>query len=235
MRAASEPPGPHRRRAGHCRLSCDVAAGTRQEPLMCTGRTHALSGAVAGSALSIAALHASRPTVALAALVTAGAAVLPDVDHPDSTVAHTFGLVTQAFAWIVGRLSGGHRHLTHSLSGVAVFTGLAFLAGAFRHTWPGRIGLGAAAHPAVRVGAAGAQTRRARRRPARGRRGGGHGVDRLRAHADPVRGRRRLLSPYRGRHVHRLGLPRARAVLAAGLPAASGAVRVHHRHARRRP
>ena len=108
---------------------------------MCTGRTHALHGAVAGSALSIAVLHANRPAVALAALVTAGAAVLPDVDHADSTIAHTFGLVTQAFAWIVGRLSGGHRHLTHSLSGVAVFTGLAFPAGAFRHTWPGRIGL----------------------------------------------------------------------------------------------
>ncbi len=109
---------------------------------MCTGRTHALSGAVAGTALSAAVWHASRPAVAFAALVTAGAAVLPDLDHPDATVAHTFGLVTQTFAWLVGRLSGGHRHLTHSLSGVAVFTGAAFLADTFRHSWPGRIGLG---------------------------------------------------------------------------------------------
>lgn len=106
------------------------------------GRSHALSGVVAGAGLSLAVLHADRPHVALAAIVTAGAAVLPDADHPDSTLAHTFGFVTEAFAWLVGKVSGGHRHLTHSLSGCGIFTGVTVLAGLFHGTWPGRIALG---------------------------------------------------------------------------------------------
>jgi membrane-bound metal-dependent hydrolase YbcI (DUF457 family) len=39
------------------------------------------------------------------------------------------------------RVSGGHRHGTHSAIGVATFTGLAWLACAFRHDLAGRIGL----------------------------------------------------------------------------------------------
>lgn len=106
------------------------------------GRSHALSGAVVGAGLSLGALHADRPHIALAAVVTAGAAVLPDLDHRDSSIARSFGFVTEAFAWLVGKLSGGHRHLTHSLTGVAAFTALAWLAAAYQHTWPGRISLG---------------------------------------------------------------------------------------------
>lgn len=106
------------------------------------GRSHALSGAVVGAGLSVAVLHADRPHVALAAVVTAGAAVLPDLDHHDSSIAHSFGFATQAFAWVVEKLSGGHRHLTHSLAGAGVFTALVWLAGTYRHTWPGEIGLG---------------------------------------------------------------------------------------------
>jgi membrane-bound metal-dependent hydrolase YbcI (DUF457 family) len=58
-------------------------------------------------------------------------------------------------------VSGGHRHGTHSLIGVAAFTGAAWLACAFRHDWAGRIALGvilaaglAAAADAVRPGPA---------------------------------------------------------------------------------
>jgi membrane-bound metal-dependent hydrolase YbcI (DUF457 family) len=109
------------------------------------GRSHALSGALTGAALSITVLHADRPHVAVAALLTAGAAVLPDLDHRDATVARTFGFITEAFARVVGKLSGGHRHLTHSLTGCAIFTALVGIAAHYRHGWPGRIGLGFAA------------------------------------------------------------------------------------------
>lgn len=106
------------------------------------GRSHALSGALAGAALSIIVLHADRPHVAAAAVLTAGAAVLPDLDHRDATVARTFGFITEGFAWIVGKLSGGHRHLTHSLFGCGIFTVLVAIAGHYRHDLPGRTGLG---------------------------------------------------------------------------------------------
>jgi membrane-bound metal-dependent hydrolase YbcI (DUF457 family) len=109
---------------------------------MCLGHTHALSGAVTGSAASIYVLHLPLPQAALMAGLTAGAAVLPDIDHPNSTLARSFGFATHSFAWLVGKVSGGHRHGTHTLIGVAVFTVLAWLAVQYRHDTAGRIGLG---------------------------------------------------------------------------------------------
>jgi membrane-bound metal-dependent hydrolase YbcI (DUF457 family) len=107
------------------------------------GHSHALSGAVTGTAASLYVLHLPLPQAALLAGLTAGAAVLPDIDHPSSTLARSFGFLTHGFAWLVGRISGGHRHGTHTLLGVGVFTGLAWLAVAFRHDTAGRIALGA--------------------------------------------------------------------------------------------
>jgi membrane-bound metal-dependent hydrolase YbcI (DUF457 family) len=108
---------------------------------MCTGHTHALSGAVTGAATGLYVLHLPLTgTVALAGL-TAGAAVLPDIDHPDATLAHCFGFLTKMFAWLVGKIAGGHRKGTHSVLGIAVFTGLAWLAVAYRADTAGRIGL----------------------------------------------------------------------------------------------
>jgi len=54
--------------------------------------------------------------------LSAGAGLLPDIDHPDSSVALSFGFLTNGFSWLVEKLSGGHRHGTHALIGVAVFT-----------------------------------------------------------------------------------------------------------------
>ncbi|ALU39293.1 hypothetical protein AS188_05480 [Kocuria flava] len=59
------------------------------------------------------------------ALVTAGAALLPDLDHPGGTVSRSLPPVTTGLARLVCRISGGHRRGTHSLLGVAAFTGLA--------------------------------------------------------------------------------------------------------------
>ncbi len=106
------------------------------------GRTHALSGLVTGAAVGQFVWHLNLAHLAVGAAMTAGAAVLPDIDHPDASVAESFGFVTKGFAWLVEHLSGGHRHGTHSLAGIAAFTGAAYAAEHYRQTLPGKIGLG---------------------------------------------------------------------------------------------
>lgn len=95
------------------------------------GRDHALSGALVFAALG-PSLHVTGSHLAAGVLLTAGAGVLPDIDHPDSTIARSFGFLTEGFAWLVDRLSGGHRHGTHSLVGIAVFAAGALAAGSFQ-------------------------------------------------------------------------------------------------------
>src|SRR5262249_2587989 len=85
------------------------------------GHTHAISGAVlwlaaAGTVDRFApalASHGAAETAA-AAVGCAGAAMLPDLDHPSSTVAHALGPGTHALARGTARMSGGHRPATHS-------------------------------------------------------------------------------------------------------------------------
>jgi len=60
--------------------------------------------------------------VLIGALVTAGAALLPDVDQPSSTIANSGGMITRSVAAVAGTLSGGHRHGTHSILAIAAFT-----------------------------------------------------------------------------------------------------------------
>ncbi|XKH58605.1 metal-dependent hydrolase (plasmid) [Citricoccus nitrophenolicus] len=67
--------------------------------------------------------------VAVGALVCAGAALVPDADHHNATIAHSLPPVTQWVCDIIGKASGGHRHGTHSIIGIAFFTLVAFLAG----------------------------------------------------------------------------------------------------------
>jgi membrane-bound metal-dependent hydrolase YbcI (DUF457 family) len=44
-------------------------------------------------------------------------------------------------AWVIGKLSGGHRHATHSFLGIALFTGLAWVSCHYRGDWAGKAGL----------------------------------------------------------------------------------------------
>ena len=81
------------------------------------GRDHALSGALVFAALG-PSLHMTGSHLGAGVLLATGAGVLPDVDHPDSPISREFGFLTEAFAWLVDRLSGGHRHGTHSLVGI---------------------------------------------------------------------------------------------------------------------
>lgn len=95
------------------------------------GRDHALTGAAAFGLLA-PGLHVTGLHLAAATVLAGGAALLPDIDHPDSTVARTFGLATRLFAWMTEKLSGGHRHGTHSLPGAALFTVAAWTASWWR-------------------------------------------------------------------------------------------------------
>jgi membrane-bound metal-dependent hydrolase YbcI (DUF457 family) len=104
------------------------------------GHSHALSGAVTGIATGIL-LHLPVPQVAALAGFTAGMALLPDLDKCGSSPARCLGFASEAIAWVAGRISGGHRHATHSVLGIAVFTGLAWACCQFRHDWAGKAGL----------------------------------------------------------------------------------------------
>jgi membrane-bound metal-dependent hydrolase YbcI (DUF457 family) len=104
------------------------------------GHSHALSGAVTGIATGIL-LHRPVPQVAALAGFTAGMALLPDLDKCGSSPARCLGFLSEAIAWVAGRISGGHRHATHSVLGAAIFTGLAWASGQFRHDWAGKAGI----------------------------------------------------------------------------------------------
>jgi membrane-bound metal-dependent hydrolase YbcI (DUF457 family) len=95
------------------------------------GRDHALSGALAFTAAA-PLVHVTGLHLTAGVALTAGAGVLPDLDEPGSTIARTFGFMTGAFAWIVHRISGGHRKGTHSLAGVALLTVASLAAGSWQ-------------------------------------------------------------------------------------------------------
>lgn len=94
------------------------------------GRTHAASGAVATMlaipALGRFGLDTTSMSVIAASVAGAGAAMLPDLDHPHATVAQSLGPVTRSIARVISAISGGHRHGTHSLIGVAAFTAITY-------------------------------------------------------------------------------------------------------------
>ena len=95
------------------------------------GHDHALSGALAFAGVA-PLLHVSGLHLAAGVALAAGAGVLPDIDEPGSTIARTFGFMTAAFAWIVHKISGGHRKGTHSLLGMALLTTGAWAAGSWQ-------------------------------------------------------------------------------------------------------
>lgn len=99
------------------------------------GGHHALSGtaawmAVAGSAqitgkatgLDLLDLDATQ--VPGGAVVTTGAALLPDIDHPSATIARSAGGISKTVSSVVGS-AAGHRGATHTLLVMLGFTLLA--------------------------------------------------------------------------------------------------------------
>jgi hypothetical protein len=107
------------------------------------GRDHALSGAFVFAALATT-LHVNDAHLAAGVALCAGAGVLPDIDHQDTSVSSSFGFLTEGFSRLVAFLSGGHRHGTHSIFGIAVFTAGSYFAGLYQLSGPKLTGI---AHP----------------------------------------------------------------------------------------
>ncbi|WP_029090116.1 metal-dependent hydrolase [Brevibacterium album] len=121
------------------------------------GAHHASTGAALGiavagtSGLALGLVEGvSAPEVIAVTLMTAGAALLPDIDHHNGSIANSlpgfgpFPGPTEVLCRIIGRLSGGHRRGTHSLFGIAVFVLLTWLIGQFTVTIAGvELALGA--------------------------------------------------------------------------------------------
>ncbi len=90
------------------------------------GKSHAASGAVVFLGLDLFLGH-SLLALAPGTVIGIGAALLPDIDEPGSSVAHSFGFVTEIVAVVTRKVFGGHRHGTHSLVGVGIVGIVAFL------------------------------------------------------------------------------------------------------------
>lgn len=79
--------------------------------------------------LGLGLFDVSPVAVVTGALLTAGAALLPDADHHNATIAHSMPPVSNVIVAGIAKVSGGHRHGTHSFIGIIAFTFMAFLAG----------------------------------------------------------------------------------------------------------
>lgn len=95
------------------------------------GKTHAATGVCAGLALAPWVGAHTLPAAVVVATVTAGAALLPDLDHPGARASRLLGPVTGLLSrllratsrWLYARTkgprderhNGEHRHLTHTL------------------------------------------------------------------------------------------------------------------------
>ncbi|WP_231640909.1 metal-dependent hydrolase [Nocardiopsis sp. NRRL B-16309] len=105
------------------------------------GTSHSASGLLVG--VSLAAALGSHPAdLFVCAAVGAGAALLPDLDEPGSTVGRSLGVVTAGLSRLLRSASratyratgtpyelredrdGGHRHLTHTVPAVLTFGAL---------------------------------------------------------------------------------------------------------------
>lgn len=117
------------------------------------GPTHAMSGVAAGLGAAAIATHYGyidfnvAETVVVAG-ITAGAALLPDIDHPSATLARTWGPVSTTISKIINKVSAGivnvtgnskdkkcsngHRTFTHTLLFAVIAAVLTYLAVA---TW----------------------------------------------------------------------------------------------------
>lgn len=91
------------------------------------GTTHAATGLLLGAGVGLltgtahahgAALGANIGRDLLYGFVTAGAALLPDADHPKASFAYSAGPLSHGISHLVAVLAGGHRQGTHSFAGI---------------------------------------------------------------------------------------------------------------------
>lgn len=84
------------------------------------GKSHlALGSAVwlagAAPAMKLAGVDLTPAEIGAGTVVCAGAAMLPDIDHPGAGVSRSLGPVTGAISRVFSLIFGGHRNGTHSL------------------------------------------------------------------------------------------------------------------------
>ena len=92
------------------------------------GITHAVTAGAAAAAIATYRWHQTPALAVTTAAIALGAGTEPDVDQPGSCIARAFGPITEALAWTMRRLSGGHREGTHTAAGNAISAGLAAIA-----------------------------------------------------------------------------------------------------------
>jgi membrane-bound metal-dependent hydrolase YbcI (DUF457 family) len=107
------------------------------------GKDHDRSGLAAGLAVGEFLMHLPLPGTLVLAWYTGAFATFNDLDQCGSCAARSLGFLSEGVAVIIRKLSGGHRHLTHSALGVAIFTGLAWAACHYRGDPYGRVSLAA--------------------------------------------------------------------------------------------
>ena len=91
-----------------------------------------LPGAPEYVSIGMGLLDFTPVAVIAGAIVTAGAALVPDADHRHATIANSLPPLSNIICINVGKLSGGHRHGTHSIIGLIVFVVIAALVGMWR-------------------------------------------------------------------------------------------------------
>lgn len=89
------------------------------------GRQHALTGVLAATCTAYLT-KTDVPTFVLLCTTLPGTALLPDIDHPDSTVSNVYGPLTRTFALVLD-----HRKQTHSIPGVLAFSTAVYAAAQF--------------------------------------------------------------------------------------------------------
>lgn len=101
------------------------------------GRSHVVSG-LAGASLILTLTDLSdRPEVAATTVaLVAGSSILPDVDHPGTTISRSLPPVTRTLSRVVSAVSGGHRKGTHAIIGWLAFGLLALLLSSWQWTVP---------------------------------------------------------------------------------------------------
>jgi len=121
--------------------------------MMCT--SHVAGALTVGVGFAAVLDHAPLPIRALAVVVTGGAGLLPDLDHPGGKASRSLGFVTRYLARAVKEVAvsvyqatrtdedppgagGGHRKLTHTIPGALGF-GLIALAAVLAHPLGGAI------------------------------------------------------------------------------------------------
>jgi membrane-bound metal-dependent hydrolase YbcI (DUF457 family) len=97
------------------------------------GRTHVLGAAAAGLAAGTFVLHLHGVPLAEFTGITAAMGTISDIDQHGSCASRSLGFLSGAVARVMHRVTGGHRHFTHTLPGAVAFGAAAWAGGHWRH------------------------------------------------------------------------------------------------------